>query len=77
VARTAPASSEPQGAGNGNGGDAGSDGLVRLDQHRKKADREALENALHRARGNRALAARLLGVSRRTLYNKLAELGLR
>jgi DNA-binding NtrC family response regulator len=32
--------------------------------------------ALARAAGNRTLAARLLEVSRRTLYNKLHEHGL-
>jgi transcriptional regulator of acetoin/glycerol metabolism len=31
---------------------------------------------LDRVHGNRSLAARILGVSRRTLYNKLAEHGL-
>ena len=47
-----------------------------LDAHRKAGEREAVQDALTRAGGNRTLAARLLGVSRRTLYNKLAELGL-
>jgi len=32
--------------------------------------------ALERARDNRTLAARLLGVSRRTFYNRLREHGL-
>jgi two-component system response regulator AtoC len=48
----------------------------RLDEQRRKAERDALESALRRAGGNRSLAARLLGVSRRTLYNKLEDLGL-
>jgi two-component system response regulator AtoC len=48
----------------------------RLDARRKQAERDALEDALRRAGGNRSLAARLLGVSRRTLYNKLEELEL-
>lgn len=42
---------------------------------RRSAEREAVAEALRRAGNNRTLAARLLGVSRRTLYNKLAELG--
>jgi two-component system response regulator AtoC len=47
-----------------------------LDEKRKGAEREALLDALKRAGDNRTLAARLLGVSRRTLYNKLEEHGL-
>ena len=48
----------------------------RLEERRRDAERVALSDALGRAGGNRALAARLLGVSRRTLYNKLSVLGL-
>ncbi|MCC6522423.1 MAG: sigma-54-dependent Fis family transcriptional regulator [Polyangiaceae bacterium] len=44
-----------------------------LEQSRQAAEREAIHEALERARGNRTQAARMLGVSRRTLYNKLAE----
>jgi len=47
-----------------------------LQTTRATAERDAVEEALSRAKGNRSLAARLLGVSRRTLYNKLAQLGL-
>jgi two-component system response regulator AtoC len=47
-----------------------------LESQRLEVERRALEDALQRARGNRTLAARLLGVSRRTLYNKLEEHGL-
>ena len=43
---------------------------------RAGAERDAVKSALERASGNRTQAARLLGVSRRTLYNKLSELGL-
>lgn len=42
----------------------------------RRTELRAITKALHVAKGNRALAARLLGVSRRTLYTKLAELGI-
>jgi len=48
----------------------------RLEDQRRDAERKAISDALQRASGNRSLAARLLGISRRTLYTKLAELGL-
>jgi len=48
----------------------------RLEDQRREAERKAISDALQRASGNRSLAARLLGISRRTLYTKLAELGL-
>ncbi len=47
-----------------------------LTDRRRDAERQAVEEALQRAKGNRSVAARLLGVSRRTLYNKLEALGL-
>jgi DNA-binding NtrC family response regulator len=47
-----------------------------LDERRADAEKSAVRDALAKAKGNRTLAARLLGVSRRTLYNKLDELGL-
>jgi DNA-binding NtrC family response regulator len=40
------------------------------------AERNALVTALKKASGNRSVAARVLGVSRATLYNKLRELGI-
>jgi two-component system response regulator AtoC len=40
------------------------------------AERNALLTALKKAAGNRSVAARVLGVSRATLYNKLRELGI-
>ncbi|MFB1479449.1 sigma-54-dependent transcriptional regulator [Corallococcus sp. RDP092CA] len=49
---------------------------VTLESRRKDVEKEALVEALKRAGDNRTLAARLLGVSRRTLYNKLEEHGL-
>ena len=47
-----------------------------LDEHRRNAEREAVLQALSRAGNKRTVAARLLGVRRRTLYNKLEELGI-
>jgi DNA-binding NtrC family response regulator len=47
-----------------------------LPERRKDAEKQAVEEALSKARGNRTQAARILGVSRRTLYNKLEALGL-
>ncbi len=46
---------------------------IELAEEMKRAERRALERALAYARGNRSLAARLLGISRATLYNKLAD----
>jgi two-component system, NtrC family, response regulator AtoC len=47
-----------------------------LSAARRDTERRELQEALRRANNNRALAARLLDVSRRTLYNKLEEYGL-
>jgi len=49
---------------------------TRLEVKRDDAERDALASALQRTGNNRTQAARLLGVSRRTLYNKLEKLGL-
>ncbi|MBW2522772.1 MAG: sigma-54-dependent Fis family transcriptional regulator [Deltaproteobacteria bacterium] len=48
----------------------------RLERHRRDAERQALIEALRAARYNRTRAARMLGVSRRTLYNRLRAHGL-
>ncbi len=42
----------------------------------QKAERRAVEKALKKANGNRNVAARMLGISRRSLYYKLQEHGL-
>jgi DNA-binding NtrC family response regulator len=47
-----------------------------LQARRDEAEREAVLEALRRAGQNRTRAARLLGVSRRTLYNRLESLGI-
>lgn len=44
-----------------------------LDEAVRQAEKRALQRALAKANGNRTVAARILGVSRRTLYNKLGE----
>jgi two-component system, NtrC family, response regulator AtoC len=50
--------------------------VLELDEVVRRAEKKALEKALSKAGGNRTVAARILGVSRRTLYNKLEEHGL-
>jgi two-component system response regulator AtoC len=50
--------------------------VIDLAQAVKKAEKKAIEKALKSAGGNRNLAARLLGISRRSLYYKLQEFDL-
>ena len=50
--------------------------ILPLEQQMRDAEKKVLERALHFAKQNRSLAARLLGVSRSTLYAKLEECGL-
>lgn len=50
--------------------------VVGLEVAVRRAEKRALEKALLQSNGNRTVAARILGVSRRTLYNKLEEHGL-
>jgi two-component system response regulator AtoC len=50
--------------------------VIELDAAVRAAERRALEKALKKAEGNRVLAARLLGVSRRTLFYKLRIHGI-
>jgi DNA-binding NtrC family response regulator len=47
---------------------------AQLEQARAEAERTAIEDALRRTGGNRTASARVLGISRRTLYNKMLEL---
>lgn len=50
--------------------------VIELDAAVRVAERRALEKALKKSAGNRVLAARLLGVSRRTLFYKLRIHGI-
>jgi DNA-binding NtrC family response regulator len=56
--------------------DAAAPASSALNDHRRRAEREALLDALKRSGNNRTLAARVLGISRRTLYTKIEELGI-
>jgi two-component system, NtrC family, response regulator AtoC len=47
--------------------------VIELDAAVRQAERRAIQKALKRAGGDRTLAARILGVSRRTLFYKLRE----
>ncbi len=47
--------------------------VISLDAALRRAERHALEKALKKSGGNRVLAARILGVSRRALFYKLRE----
>jgi len=49
---------------------------LELEQALRKAERRAIERAMTSASGNKNLAARLLGISRRSLYYKLEDHGL-
>ncbi len=66
----------PLGAGPSGRPAAGASEEGSLLAQRRDAERDALLHALSRAGQNRTLAARLLAVSRSTLYNKLHEHGL-
>ena len=69
---------ERQGGGTPVGARVAEDGggPVTLGERRRQSEAEALVTALKQAGDNRTLAARLLGISRRTLYTKLEEHGL-
>lgn len=50
--------------------------VITLDAALHRAELQALEKALRKASGNRTVAARILGVSRRALFYKLREHGI-
>jgi two-component system NtrC family response regulator len=47
-----------------------------LEQATRELERRLITRALERAQGNKASAARALGIHRQLLYAKLKELGL-
>jgi transcriptional regulator of acetoin/glycerol metabolism len=42
----------------------------------KEAERQLIINALAKSKGNKSLAAHLLGISRKSLYKKLVDYGI-
>lgn len=84
IARAAPASTPPastppastQGAQAPLGPPPSGPSSGTLHSAQRDAGRDAVREALERAKGNRTLAARLLGISRRALYYKLDEYAL-
>ncbi len=49
---------------------------IMLDEYLGRVERELIRRALGRAKGNKAKAARLLGVTRPRLYRRMVQLGL-
>ena len=52
------------------------DETIVLDEYLGRVERELIRRALARAKGNKARAARLLGVTRPRLYRRMVQLGL-
>jgi two-component system, NtrC family, response regulator AtoC len=73
LARQSPIGSLADGPRTARDGDTPS-GTLRAS--RREADRQAIITALERSRHNKSVAARLLNISRRTLYNQLEYHGL-
>jgi DNA-binding NtrC family response regulator len=42
----------------------------------KEAERQLIVNALAKSKGNKSLAAHMLGISRKSLYKKLVDYGI-
>jgi len=42
-----------------------------------RTERKFIEDALVQAHGNRTEAAKILGISRKTLFNKIIQLGIK
>jgi two-component system response regulator AtoC len=80
LTRQSPVTSMPavaaSGGGAGAGADVGAAPAGTLEASRRDAEKDAIATALEKSGNNRSMAARLLGISRRGLYHKLAEHGL-
>jgi two-component system response regulator AtoC len=75
AAAAVPAAAPPE-VPAGGGADEAAGPSATLEIHRREAEKAAILTALERSDNNRTLAARLLGISRRTLYHKLGECGI-
>jgi two-component system response regulator AtoC len=75
VTETGPAGADAAGGPHGDGPEDVR-GVLPLDQSVRAAERQALVLALGQTGGNRSATARLLGVSRSTLYAKLRDYGI-
>jgi two-component system response regulator AtoC len=80
IAGGVPSSAEPESAEGSDGADAAEEGGTSLAAVAKaaamKAERAAIEQTLRRVHWNRRKAAPLLGVSYKTLLNKIKECGI-
>ena len=47
-----------------------------LTLHDENDERERIKQALQQTNGNKSKAARLLGIDRKTIYNKIEKLGI-
>lgn len=56
--------------------EVGQDGPETLDAFLRQAERTHIQETLNRFQGNRTKAADALGITRKTLYNKLSSLGI-
>jgi DNA-binding NtrC family response regulator len=50
---------------------------IYLEDHQEELTQQKLQKVLEKTKGNKTLAARQLGISRRTLYRKLQELSVK